>query len=422
MNPMLHPDMLKATQLTRKGRLVEATRLIQRLLHGGASDSAGETAAPRAGSACSPITIDGTADRIEEAVTGGSRTARTKTPLDTGETTNAEEKFAWPASADALHGLRIDLGQLGHAARQQQARHMPVVPEGAQFLTRRFTGAAGGRDYKLYIPSCYRAEPLPLIVMLHGCTQSADDFAIGTRMNDVAEEHGLFVAYPMQAKSANISGCWNWFKPGDQRRDGGEPSLIAGITSYIAGGFKVDPDRIYVAGLSAGGAAAAIMGAAYPDIFAAVGVHSGLPVGAASDLPSALAAMRQGSSGAGKKGAGDGPNFAHTVPSIVFHGDRDMTVHPSNGAHIIEQIRSAQASELRELSYRGKASAGRTFSRTCHIDTEDRAIIEMWVLHGAGHAWSGGSAAGSYTDPHGPDASREMVRFFLQHTRAVPIS
>ena len=293
-----------------------------------------------------------------------------------------------------------------------------VLPKGGRFLTAAFTGQAGTRAYKLYIPSTYKGQPLPLVVMLHGCTQSADDFAAGTRMNVVAEKRAFFVAYPVQPKSANGSKCWNWFNPGDQQRDRGEPSLIAGITQQISRDYAIDPKRVYVAGLSAGGAAAAIVGASYPDIFAAVGVHSGLPCGAASDLTSAFSVMRQGNPRASSR-LPQSSTFhgrGRLVPTIVFHGDKDTTVHPQNGHHVIEQSRSNGLGELRSVTQHGHVAGGRSYSRTNHFDASGRAVLEMWVVHGAGHAWSGGSPSGSYTDPHGPDASREMVRFFLEHS------
>jgi poly(hydroxyalkanoate) depolymerase family esterase len=241
--------------------------------------------------------------------------------------------------------------------------------------------------------------------MLHGCTQSPDDFAAGTRMNFLAEEQNCFVAYPEQPSGANQAKCWNWFRTGDQQRGSGEPSLIAGITRQIMRDQAVDPKRIYVAGLSAGGAAAAIMGATYADLYTAVGIHSGLACGVASDLPSALMAMRQGGASETVAVAGS------PVPTIVFHGDRDTTVHPDNGDRILKQ--SAHAASPTTKVLRGRVPDGHAYTRTIVTDRSGRAVSEHWKIHGAGHAWSGGSPAGSYTDPRGPDATREMLRFFL---------
>jgi poly(hydroxyalkanoate) depolymerase family esterase len=246
--------------------------------------------------------------------------------------------------------------------------------------------------------------------MLHGCTQSPDDFAAGTRMNFMAEKQTCFVVYPEQRSEANPAKCWNWFRTADQQRCGGEPSLIAGITRQIMRDYSVDPRRVYVGGLSAGAAAAAIMGETYNDLYAAIGVHSGLACGAATDLPSALMAMRQGG------GSNDSVISANRqpVPTIVFHGDRDTTVHPTNGSQILEQ--SMRTTKTQKSVHRGQVPGGRAYTRTVHTDATGRRIFEHWNIHGGGHAWSGGSPAGSYTDPGGPNATSEMLRFFLEHS------
>ena len=171
--------------------------------------------------------------------------------------------------------------------------------------------------------------------------------------------------------------------------------------------YVVEPARIYIAGLSAGGAAAAVMGATYPDLYAAIGVHSGLACGAARDVPSAFQAMRQGAASLAR---GDGAGGR--VPTIVFHGDGDRTVHPVNGDQVIAQ--SKGDARLQVTVSRGETPGGIAYTRTVQADDSGRVRLEQWVLHGAGHAWSGGSPHGSYTEPRGPDASREMVRFFLQ--------
>jgi poly(hydroxyalkanoate) depolymerase family esterase len=288
-----------------------------------------------------------------------------------------------------------------------------IVPEGTEFIEGGYSNQAGSRTYKVFVPSGYRrGQALPLVVMLHGCTQSPDDFAAGTRMNFIAEERNCLVVYPAQRSDANPSKCWNWFRTADQRRDEGEPSLIAGITRQVMQDYSVDPQRVFVAGLSAGGAAAAIMGATYSDLYAAVGIHSGLAYGAATDMPSAFAAMRQGG-GASRHVDGGGP----TIPAIIFHGDRDTTVHPDNGARVTEQV--IGTIRTRKKVHRGQIPGGHGYTRTTHADGE-REILEHWNIHGAGHAWSGGSPAGSYTNPDGPDATKEMLRFFFDNPRPPP--
>jgi poly(hydroxyalkanoate) depolymerase family esterase len=223
-------------------------------------------------------------------------------------------------------------------------------------------------------------------------------------MNQLAEEQTFLVAYPAQSTSANASKCWNWFKAFDQERGQGEPSLIAGITRQIMSDFEVVQARVSIAGLSAGGAAAANVGAAYPDLFYAVGVHSGLACGAATDTPSAFAAMRAG--------ARSDLTRRSTVRTIVFHGDRDLTVNSVNGDQVIAQSKST--ANLRVSVCHGRSPGGVRYSRTVHTEASGDEVLEQWVVHGLGHAWSGGSPDGSYTDARGPDASREMVRFFFQ--------
>ncbi len=274
----------------------------------------------------------------------------------------------------------------------------------------RHAGPIGARDFKLYIPKQLDDAMRPLVVMLHGCTQSAEDFARGTAMNVLAEELGFFVAYPEQPASANTSRCWNWFRADDQARDRGEPALIAGITRQLVQQLPVDATKVYVAGLSAGGAAAAIMAATYPDLYAAIGVHSGLAYGAASDMPSAFSAMRQGAPGR-ERANGSG----HPVPAIVFHGDNDHTVSLRNARAVVAHAKGTFA--CREDVTRGSARGGLAYTRTAFLRETGESQIEQWIVHGAGHAWSGGSAQGCFTEPKGPDASREMLSFFLQHSR-----
>ncbi|MDR3465461.1 MAG: PHB depolymerase family esterase [Xanthobacteraceae bacterium] len=389
---MINRDMLReATRLTRAGQLSEATALLQRMLRGGRAPTA--SAAPRRirFPDRAPSTIELKANDVAEA----DRAAPAEAPTVTGERRR-------PLLNRAKDGTWLGL----RGVTPTPAVVTDIAPAGAKFIEGTYSNKAGSRTYKLFVPSGYRqGQPLPLVVMLHGCTQSPDDFAAGTRMNLLAEEQTCLVVYPAQRADANPSKCWNWFRSADQQRDAGEPSLIAGITRQVMQDYSVDPKRVFVAGLSAGGAAAAIMGATYGDLYAAVGIHSGLAYRAATDMPSAFAAMRQGG-GAGPHAVPGGP----TVPAIIFHGDRDSTVHPDNGARAVEQ--AIGATTTRKKVHRGKIPGGRGYTRTTHAEG-DREILEHWNIHGAGHAWSGGSRAGSYTDPEGPDATKEMMRFFL---------
>ncbi|HUP28787.1 MAG TPA: PHB depolymerase family esterase [Usitatibacter sp.] len=278
----------------------------------------------------------------------------------------------------------------------------PATPAGQRFESLSHTSQAGTRQYRLFVPASYRDEPLPLVVMLHGCTQTPEDFAAGTRMNDLGAEYGFFVAYPAQASAANPKKCWNWFKRSEQQRERGEPSLIAGIVDDLRSRYAIDERRVFVAGLSSGGAMAATLAATYPDVFAAVGVHSGLAHGCAHDLPSALAAMRGGSAGVAVRG----------IPTIVFHGDQDALVHPRNGEEVAAQWMSGKEQSTVIVDSALDANGYGYTRRSVHAASPP-SRLEHWVIHGAGHAWSGGSPSGTHTDPKGPDASREMVRFFF---------
>lgn len=271
------------------------------------------------------------------------------------------------------------------------------------FLSRSFSNAAGARGYKLYVPTSYAGQPMPLLLMLHGCKQNPDDFAAGTRMNELAQQHGFLVAYPEQPRPANGSNCWNWFQAPHQGRGGGEPSILAGIVGDVAAQYRIDSGRVFVAGLSAGAAMAVILGATYADVFAAVGVHSGLPHGAAHDVASAFAAMHGGAKASAA--AAPGPRAA----TIVFHGDQDKTVTAANATAIVGQALGAHAGPPLER----ESTATGVCTRVVYRDAAGRAQVEHWLVHGGGHAWSGGSTQGSFTNPTGPDASAEMVRFFF---------
>jgi poly(hydroxyalkanoate) depolymerase family esterase len=398
-------DMNEATRLTRLGRLAEAMAVLR-------GEPRSEAPAHHAGAQAAPDDPE-VLDMRPPNTPGGAWTP----PFTAASAKAASTSAAASASNVAAAMLRAatagsagsagstDLGAL--LKTRPQGRAAPIAP-GARFEEATFSNACGSRAYKLYVPSGYHGQPVPLAVMLHGCTQSPDDFAAGTKMNDLAEEQVFLVAYPAQSQSANASKCWNWFHAGHQQRDEGEPSLIAGITRRIMRDFTVEEEKVYIAGLSAGGAAAAIMGSTYPDLYAAIGVHSGLACGAASDMPSAFAAMSQGAAASPRRSPA-----CDVVPTIVFHGDQDRTVSPINGDRIIEQCRARGS--FRASVTHGRSTGGVGYQRTVHTDESGVAFLEQWVLHGAGHAWSGGDSAGSYTDPRGPDASREMMRFFLQH-------
>jgi poly(hydroxyalkanoate) depolymerase family esterase len=310
-----------------------------------------------------------------------------------GETTRVTRSGRL-AKATALIGRTLGR-RTGPAAPPAPTDPARPHPEG-RFLDGAYRNAAGARGYKLYVPSGYAGQAVPLVVMLHGCTQTPTDFAAGTRMNELAERDTFLVAYPEQAAAANQRRCWNWFLPVNQRRGIGEPSLLAGITRQVIDSHPVDPRRVYVAGLSAGGAMAAVLAATYPDLYAAAGIHSGLLHGAAHDVPSAYTAMQDGPPPEARAPA-------RSIPLIVFQGGRDSTVNPANAAALL-------------APWDGKAKVrvvdGPGWTRRVYRRRHGRVVAEWWTVHRLGHAWSGGSPLGSYADPDGPDASAELVRFF----------
>ena len=327
-----------------------------------------------------------------------------------------------PPAGPREAAVTIDVGAGDVDIERDSTATTTIEPvQSGEFVTRSYANSAGTRAYKLYVPASYSSqmhEQVPLVVMLHGCGQSPDDFAAGTRMNELAERHGFLVVYPAQARNANGTKCWNWFRSEDQDRDRGEPSLIAGITREVASNYRVDARRIFVAGMSAGAAMAVVLGTTYPDVYAAVGAHSGLAYGAAHDMPSAMSAM-QGGADVASTSRLKGLETA-LIPTIVFHGDRDHTVNVRNSAAIVNQATASRTAEpnLQRIVREGSASNGRPYTQTVFADATNQPVVEEWVLHGMGHAWSGGSPNGSFTDSSGPDASAEMIRFFYSQLRA----
>ena len=311
---------------------------------------------------------------------------------------------------------------------KQLPQKVPKQPPNVSsiFETFKFSNHSGARSYKLYVPSGVGSSA-PLIVMLHGCTQCADDFAAGTRMNNLADQHGFLVLYPEQPSSANASKCWNWFDKQHQQKDVGEPSIIVGMVNEVIARYSVDRRRVFVSGMSAGAAMAVILGQVYPDLFAGIGAHSGLPYACASNVPTALAIMRAGR----QVGSNLTPKFqedhfdfrqaTQAMRTIVFCGDRDITVAPTNSLQIVEHAKKAFATSathgaLTLVTENGRCADGRSYTRQVYSNAAKVVCIEFWSLEGAAHAWSGGSASGSHTDVKGPDASTQMVQFFLSAT------
>ena len=305
----------------------------------------------------------------------------------------------------------------------------PATPSAGAWADSSYRDEYGSRSYRLYVPSGYRGQPVPLVVMLHGCQQDPDDFAAGTRMNALAERTPFLVVYPTQARAANREGCWNWFDPAHQGRDWGEPALLAGITRQVIEEYNADPARVYVAGMSAGGAMAAVLGATYPDLYAAIGVHSGLPYKAAQSLLSAWLAMKTGGPDPDRQAPiafADGA-APRVMPLIAFHGDEDDTSTVANGHQLLAQwsrsndladdgVENGTVADRPARVIEGRVPGGHAYTRSIYRAGRE-TIMEKWIVHGMGHTWSGGSPDGSYTDPKGPPASEQMLRFFRDHPR-----
>ena len=424
-NDQMPNGMAEAMRLIRAGRLTEATALIQRTLGSAPVANVTVVEADRADAPEASRGSEGSeGSRESEASARPLRDATSPTTGPSAEGISRSRRARGNALAGRLASafgklspqtqrFPGNLGSVSMPLRPLTPEMTPPSPRaGGQFVDGSYSNSAGTHIYKLYIPTGYTGQAIPLVVMLHGCTQKPTDFAAGTRMNELAESQTFLVAYPEQASSANITRCWNWFQESDQQRNGGEPSLIAGITRQVMSQYQVDSSRVYVAGMSAGGAMAVIVAATYPDLYAAVGVHSGLAYGVARDMPSAIAAMRQGT-------VYNAQHLREIIPLIAFHGDSDTTVAPANADSLLDQWLQTASAELgsapRVTTEQGQVTGGHAYTRCIYSDASDRTLMEQWTVHQAGHAWSGGSSSGSYTDPLGPDASTEMVRFFMEH-------
>jgi len=321
---------------------------------------------------------------------------------------------------------------MGLAACTQAARQTapspapaPATQPAGSWVPGTFANEAGSRDYQLYVPGSYDpARRQMLVVLLHGCTQDPMDLARGTRIAEHAEREGFLALLPAQPQSANAMKCWSWFDQRHQARGAGEPSLIAGATMDITRRYSIDPARIHLAGISAGGAMASLVAVAYPDVFASVALHSSPAWRAATDLAGAMRTMTNGSPDADSLGALAAVAMgahARAIPAFVLHGGSDAVVKPANGRDAVRQWlatngRAGGITAMQALESSGE-SGGYHWTRVCHGGGSGPCVVEEWTVAELGHAWSGGSSAGTFTDERGPDATAEMLRFFREHPR-----
>jgi poly(hydroxyalkanoate) depolymerase family esterase len=389
----------------------------------------------------------------EQNKAGRAKTGRAKTRLAALSIALAMlvgTTVAWPAAAGAakLPGLPAWAGttswwaklpgRLGHVGWTFPGSGIPAPPKptspptgggtGQQGTGRSFNGtytnAAGSRAFRGYVPSTYKAgTAMPLIVVLHGCTQNADVMRQLTRFDQLAEAKGFIAVFPEQPQSANQTKCWNFFQDAHTHRGSGEPSLIAGITGWVQQHYAVDPHRIYVTGLSAGGAMASVMGATYPDLYAAIGVGSGCSYASTAACAGYKSADPAKTAQAAYAEMG---KFARIMPVIAFQGDKDTTVPPVNADQLVKQWQltadtaddgaaNGSVSSQPAKTVKGQVPGGRSYTLRHYLDAQNREFVEYWTVHGMPHAWSGGCSCQSYSDPTGPDATAAMYAFFMSH-------
>jgi poly(hydroxyalkanoate) depolymerase family esterase len=358
-----------------------------------------------------------------------------------------------PGSLRATGGSAVALLLASCAAAGHDAtERIPTMhASSGEYREGEYRSEHGERRYRTYTPAPGDGDPVarPLVVMLHGCTQDADDFARGTRANAAAERAGALLLYPEQAPSAHPQSCWNWFDPAHQTRDRGEPALLAGMTRHVARELNADPERIFVAGISAGGSMAQILAATYPDLYRSLAVHSSPPFQSARDVATALAVLQHGVPDPARL-----PDLllaamadrTRPMPILVIHGYDDPIVRRVNGEHVLRQwgglaSRLGETTSPTEARADGDAPAsgcpelpGLTVHREeatgpggttpapflrCVYGGEG-VRLEYWLVPGLGHAWAGGSPAGTYTDPQGPDATSRIFEFFLEGVASAP--